>query len=69
MGKGEKNQFDIPGGIRTRNLKIRSLTPYPLGHGDILFAFTKDWEKNCHNDTCGIRTRAGRAQQLSRLPP
>ena len=24
----------IPGGIRTRNLKIRSLTPYPLGHGD-----------------------------------
>ena len=25
----------IPDGIRTRNLKIRSLTPYPLGHGDI----------------------------------
>ena len=24
----------IPDGIRTRNLKIRSLTPYPLGHGD-----------------------------------
>ena len=26
----------IPGGIRTRNLKIRSLAPYPLGHGDQL---------------------------------
>ena len=25
---------DIPDGIRTRNLKIRSLAPYPLGHGD-----------------------------------
>ena len=24
----------ILGGIRTRNLKIRSLTPYPLGHED-----------------------------------
>ena len=24
----------IPDGIRTRNLEIRSLTPYPLGHGD-----------------------------------
>ena len=24
----------IPDGIRTRNLKIRSLAPYPLGHGD-----------------------------------
>ena len=24
----------IPDGIWTRNLKIRSLTPYPLGHGD-----------------------------------
>ena len=27
----------IPDGIRTRNLKIRSLTPYPLGHGDTSF--------------------------------
>ena len=27
--------YCIPGGIRTRNLEIRSLTPYPLGHGDI----------------------------------
>ena len=26
----------IPGGTRTHNLKIRSLTPYPLGHGDCL---------------------------------
>ena len=25
----------IPGGTRTRNLEIRSLTPYPLGHGDL----------------------------------
>ena len=30
----EKNVKIIPDGIRTRNLKIRSLTPYPLGHGD-----------------------------------
>jgi hypothetical protein len=29
--------YHIPGGIRTRNLKIRSLTPYPLGHGDIYY--------------------------------
>ena len=32
---GGKKIIDIPDGIRTRNLKIRSLTPYPLGHGDI----------------------------------
>ena len=34
------NQLDhariksIPGGTRTHNLEIRSLTPYPLGHED-----------------------------------
>ena len=30
------NPVTIPDGIRTRNLKIRSLAPYPLGHGDKL---------------------------------
>ena len=30
-----------PGGTRTRNLQIRSLSPYPLGHGGV-GAFFKD---------------------------
>ena len=30
-----QNNNIIPDGIRTRNLKIRSLAPYPLGHGDL----------------------------------
>ena len=36
----------IPDGIRTRNLKIRSLAPYPLGHGDLSLLYTivsRDW--------------------------
>ena len=30
----------IPDGIRTRNLKIRSLAPYPLGHGDLSLLYS-----------------------------
>ena len=30
-GSGE----NTPDGTRTRNIQIRSLTPYPLGHGGI----------------------------------
>jgi hypothetical protein len=37
-----RNKKIIPDGIRTRNLKIRSLTPYPLGHGDI-FMISITW--------------------------
>ena len=33
-----KDKKYIPCGIRTRNLKIRSLTPYPLGQGDSFIA-------------------------------
>ena len=39
------NQLDQPsrsilGGTRTPNLEIRSLTPYPLGHEDLLIHIT-----------------------------
>ena len=42
----------IPDGIRTRNLEIRSLTPYPLGHGD-------------HKHTAATRDRTGDLQIFS----
>ena len=32
------NESKTPGGTRTRNLQIRSLSPYPLGHGGIFIA-------------------------------
>ena len=48
----------IPDGIRTRNLKIRSLAPYPLGHGDLslLYSIVSDENlKGVPRDTFQIR--------------
>ena len=40
----------IPDGIRTRNLKIRSLAPYPLGHGDLSLLYTIMSDENLKSD-------------------
>ena len=55
----------IPDGIRTRNLKIRSLTPYPLGHGDRVRPSAG--RALCHTP-CGTRTRNPRIRSPVRCP-
>ena len=60
------NQLDhsslksILGGTRTHNLEIRSLTPYPLGHEDMLVVtIVRTW---------GTKPRQGRSERQNEVP-